>query len=188
MNDQTAARGAPGRPIELRLDPAPAKKELDEILAKTLLEDGEPLMIFQILAHNPRLLRRFNSLGGLFRISEITDLRSREVIILRMAVLADCPFEFDQHQHVAAEAGMSEPVIRALRYGETDVLDESDRLLVQLTDDIYDFDCVQDATWDSLAQRWTPPELLELVVTAAFFRLAAVVVNSIGIRPDWPSR
>ena len=38
--------------------------ELRETLAGTLTLDGRPLNIFGVLGHHPKLLKRFNLLGG----------------------------------------------------------------------------------------------------------------------------
>ena len=44
-------------------DPTP---EVKELLDKTKIRQGPVLNVFATLAHHPRLLKRFNVLGGLF--------------------------------------------------------------------------------------------------------------------------
>ena len=51
------------------VDPSP---EVDELLDKTKVRQGPPLNIFATMAHHPRLLKRFNVLGGLFLLAGYT--------------------------------------------------------------------------------------------------------------------
>ena len=156
-----------------------------EILANTIHDsDGEPLPIFQLLAHNPLLLRRFNSLGALMRTSTVTGLRHREVIVLRIAYRADCPFEYNEHIDLASGAGVPDDTIRWLQdqpSGAEPGLE--DRLLRAIADEVFDDDCVSDETWQAARQVWDYGQLIELVMSAGFFRMTAAVINSIGLRP-----
>jgi 4-carboxymuconolactone decarboxylase len=156
-----------------------------EVLADTVHGgDGEPLPIFQLLAHNEPLLRRFNSLGALMRNSAVTELRHREVIVLRIAYRADCPFEYDQHIDMARDAGVTEDTIRRLRDQTTeDELSRDDRLLLAIADEVFEDDCVSDGTWEAARQLWNNAQLIELVMSAGFFRMAAAAINSVGLRP-----
>jgi alkylhydroperoxidase family enzyme len=147
-------------------------------------QDGAPLVLFQILAHHEELLRKFNSLGALFRTSKVTTLGEREVIILRIAHLADCPFEFEQHKPLAEAAGLSACVIAAARGGWREGLDAKEVLLLDVAEEMYRWDSVTETTWGSLAVEWTAEQVIELITTAAFFRMAASIINAIGLRPQ----
>jgi alkylhydroperoxidase family enzyme len=130
------------------------------------------------------LLRKFNSMGAVFRLSTVTTLRDREILILRTAHLADCPFEFEQHRPLAEEAGLSPVVIAAAGDDGRQHLEGNDVLLLDLADEIYHWDSISETTWDRLTMSWTPAQVIELIMTAAFFRMAATVINAIGLRPD----
>lgn len=184
------AEGKPSlRPTAERLPRVEhADASVHEVLANTMHGgDGQPLPIFQLLAHNGPLLRRFNSLGALMRSSVVTELRHREVIVLRIAYRADCPFEYDQHIDVARDAGVTEETIRRLRDQATeDELSLDDRLLLAIADEVFEDDCVSDETWEAASQLWDHAQLVELVMSAGFFRMAAAAINSVGLRPrEW---
>jgi 4-carboxymuconolactone decarboxylase len=157
-----------------------------ETLANTMHDsNGEPLPIFQLLAHNEPLLRRFNSLGALMRTSTVTDLRHREVIVLRVAYRTDCPFEYNQHIGVAREVGVSEGTIRrATGQSSSSEASIEDSVLLAIADEILDDDCVSARTWEAARQLWDHAQLIELVMCAGFFRMTAAVINSIGLRPQ----
>ena len=44
-------------------------------------------------------------------------------------------------------------------------------LLIQLCDDLYETDSVSDKLWARLAGKWPRDQLLELIVTAGWYRL-----------------
>jgi 4-carboxymuconolactone decarboxylase len=172
------------RPTALRISPvANQSGPVADALSKTALgPDGQPLAIFGVLANHLGVLRKFNSFGALLRHSEITELSDRELLVLRVAARTDCTFEFDQHAEIARNAGLSEPAIAAAR-GGTQEIDPRQLLLLQIADEIIDDDAVADATWHAAAGRWSEEQLIELVATVAFFRMAAVLLNTLGVRP-----
>jgi AhpD family alkylhydroperoxidase len=178
---------APGtRPVTPRL-PAHSGEGLSETLARTAFgDDGRPLPIFGLLAHHEPLLRRFNALGGLLRTSPVTDPAHRELIVLRIAWRTDCPFEFDQHAELARAAGVSDELVAATR-AEGRPVEPTAELLVTLADEVFEHDSITEETWRRLASAWEPAQVLELLMAAAFFRMAATVINAVGLRPraEW---
>jgi hypothetical protein len=58
-----------------------------------------------------------------------------------------------------------------------------------LADELCDAAAVSDALWAALAEHWTPPQLLELIVLAGWYRLLAGVINGAGVvREAWAAR
>jgi AhpD family alkylhydroperoxidase len=173
------------RPVELRIRPvSDSAGSLTDALSKTVLDElGRPLPIFALLAHHEQLLRRFNGFGALLRTSPVNDPAHRELIVLRVAWRTDCPFEFDQHLPLAVAAGVSARSIAAAIGAEEGPENPVDRLLLVLTDEILDQDSVTDQTWSEANDTWAPAQLIELVMTAGFFRMAAAFINSTGLRP-----
>ena len=173
-------------------EPAP---EVAEILDGAAVRGpGEsPLNIFATLAHTPRMLRRFNQLGGslLFRAS-IPD-REREIVILRVGWRARSVYEFGQHTVIGRRAGLTDAEIEALASDSVpEGWSEDDGLLVALADEICLNDCVSDETWAGLAQRWDSGQMVELLVLAGFYRLVSGFLNSAGVAldpgvPGWPA-
>jgi 4-carboxymuconolactone decarboxylase len=172
------------RPTAPRLVPVTeAAGSLGETLAKTALDDaGRPLAIFGALAHHEQVLGRFNSFGALLRHSSVTALADRELLVLRVAYRTDCTFEFDQHEPLARAAGLAADAIEAARSEHPLHPDPRWVVLLRFADEIVDDDSVSDATWASASQRWGPEQLIELVATVTFFRMAAGLINTLGIR------
>ncbi len=185
------------RPTASRLTPvdmANAEGELAEILGSALTHDGTPLNIFGVLGLHPKLLKRFNLLGGFILNKGLLPERERELVILRVGANAQAEYEFGQHTVIGLRCGLTEDEITALT-GDPSAhpWSDDDLALIALADDLHADDCVRDATWSSLAARWTDAELVELLIVAGFYRLVSGFLNSAGVQlddgiPGWPDR
>lgn len=187
-------RADPPRPTAPRIEPlADPGPELSELLGKTMLgPDGRPINIFGTLAHHPRLLKRFNVLGGFFLNTGLLPAREREIVILRVGHRCGAVYEFGQHTVIGRRVGISDEEISALtRPPEAHTWSPDDLALIALADDLCAEDCVSDATWAALRPRWSDAELLELVMVAGMYRMVSGFLNSLGVQldrgiPGWP--
>ena len=174
------------RPTQPRIEPITEfDGELEEILATALTHDGKPLNIFGTLGHHPKLLKRFNLLGGFILNKGLLPPRERELVILRVGANARAEYEFGQHTVIGLECGLTQNEIEAI-VGEPDAYgwSDADRALIALADDLHTDDCVSDDTWAQLAATWNEAELVELLVVAGFYRLVSGFLNSTGVRLD----
>lgn len=159
--------------------------ELAEILAGSLTRDGEPLNIFGVLGRHPKLLKRFNLLGGFLLNKGLVPEREREIVILRVGWNARAVYEFGQHTLIGRRCGLTDDEIVALTKDPADhPWSDDDRALVALADDLCRDDCVSDDTWAALTPRWSEAELVELLVVAGFYRLVSGFLNSAGVQLD----
>lgn len=166
--------------------------ELREVLAKTALIDGEPINIFRTMAHHPKLLKRFNLLGGSFLAHGVLPAREREIVILRVGWRCGSVYEFGQHTVMGRHAGLTDEEIALL--GSTRAAggwSEDDQALIALADELCDDDCVSDITWAALRARWDDAALVELVALAGFYRMVSGFLNTMGVQlddgiPGWP--
>jgi alkylhydroperoxidase family enzyme len=167
--------------------------ELAELLAKTAIGDGEALNIFRTLAHQPKLLKRFNLLGGAFLAHGVLPAREREIVILRVGWNCRSVYEFGQHTLIGRDAGLTDDEIAALattRAGGS--WNADDEALIALADEICGDDCAGDATFDALRRRWNDAELVELVALVGFYRMVSGFLNTMGVQPEdglpgWPA-
>ena len=177
------------RPSQPRLEPidldAVVDDELRATLSTALTVDGRPLNIFGVLAHHPKLLKRFNLLGGFILNKGLLPERERELVILRVGWNSRAVYEFGQHTVIGKRCGLTDDEITALtRSPHEHDWSADDRALIALADDLADDDCVSDGTWTALALRWSDAELVELLVVAGFYRLVSGFLNSAGVQLD----
>ena len=153
---------------------------------------GTPLNIFGTIAHHPRLLKRFMNFAGLFLNKGLLPAREREIVILRVGWNCQSVYEFGQHTLIGARAGLSMTEIEALTKDlQHHAWSDSDRALVQMSDELCADDCVASSTWDSLQAYWNEAELVELVMVAGMYRLVSGFLNTMGVEldadtPGWP--
>lgn len=182
------------RPQTPRIAPlAEPGPELDELLGKTMLApNGRPINIFGTLAHHPKLLKRFNVLGGFFLNTGLLPAREREVVILRVGHNCRAVYEFGQHTVIGRRVGLTDEEISALtKAPSAHAWSADDVALIALADDLCADDCVSDATWAALRGRWSDAEMLELVMVAGMYRMVSGFLNSLGVQldegvPGWP--
>lgn len=174
------------RPTEPRIQPiAEPDAELREILSTALTHEGRPLNIFGTLGKHPRLLKRFNLMGGFILNKGLVPPRERELVILRVGANARAEYEFGQHTVIGRQNGLSDDEIEALTRAPSEFAwSDDDRNLIALADELHRDDCVSDDTWTALAERWSDAELVELLVVAGFYRLVSGFLNSTGVQLD----
>lgn len=174
------------RPTEPRIEPLTEfDGELAEIMATALTHDGQPLNIFGTLGKHPKLLKRFNLLGGFLLNKGMLPARERELVILRVGANARAEYEFGQHTVIGRDCGLTDDEIAALtRAPDRHDWSADDLALIALADELHADDCVTDATWSDLARQWDDAQLVELLVVAGFYRLVSGFLNSTGVQLD----
>jgi len=192
MTQQRSRPDAPRIPLLGGFEP---ESEVGQILDGALTIDGDPLNIFRALAHHPKLFKRFNLMGGFLLNKGLLPEREREIVILRVGWNAQAVYEFGQHTVIGKRCGLTDQEIAALASDNpsaTQNWSAEDLDLISLADELCADDCVSDATFARLAQRWNEAELVELVVCAGFYRLVSGFLNTMGIPlddsvPGWPN-
>ena len=177
------------RPTEPRIEPIDIDEvtddELRTTLAGALTLDGRPLNIFGVLGQHPKLLKRFNLLGGFLLNKGLIPERERELVILRVGWNAQAVYEFGQHTVIGKRCGLTDEEIAALTRSPHDhAWGAEDLALIALADDLAADDCVGNGTWLALTTRLSEAELVELLVLAGFYRLVSGFLNSAGVQLD----
>jgi 4-carboxymuconolactone decarboxylase len=169
-------------------DPDP---ETADILSKTLVGEGPPLNVFTTLARHPRLLKRFNVLGGFFLTRGSLPARDREIVILRSAWRSGSEYEFGQHVLIGRQAGLTDDEIRALAT-ESGEWPAHEAALVAVADEVDRDAAVSDATWEALQTAYDEAQMIEVILLAGFYRMLAALLNTVGVErddgvPGWPA-
>jgi alkylhydroperoxidase family enzyme len=150
-----------------------------------LLGDTRPLNIFLTLAKNEELFTSFLSLGSYLLSRKGTiPRREREIVILRVGWRCRSDYEFGQHTLIGKHVGLTDDEIVRLATDGVDGWSAEDASLVAMSDELCRDDIVSDATWARLAERWSEPQLIELVVLAGFYRLVSGFLRSVGVQRE----
>lgn len=154
--------------------------------------DREPLKLFRVLAVHAELASRMGVLGALILGKPGVDPREREIVIHRMTARCGAEYEWGVHAVVfAAAVGLSDRQLAATARGDADdpVWSNRDSLLVRLADELHDGVELSDGLWRELERHWTQPQLLELIVTAGWYRVISQIARSTRIDAEpWAAR
>jgi alkylhydroperoxidase family enzyme len=152
---------------------------------------GRPLNIFLTLAKNPPLFDVFTKFGSHLLFKGEVPAREREIVILRVGWQSQSEYEFGQHTVIGKQAGLTDDEVTRLARAGTKGWSDADAALVRLADELCVDNVVSDDTWHALAETWSEPQLLELLMLAGYYRLVSGVLNSAGVSlepatPGWP--
>ena len=178
-------RSRPGRLSVARLDPVLPEDRTPEQHA--LLDPGgtgQPAInLFATLVRFPDLYQARAAQSTYIRTASTLSGRVREMLILRMGWLCESEYEWAQHCPIARREGLSIDQIRNITLGSSAAgWSELDSALLCATDELFRDDTISDAAWTTLAGSYTEPELIDVVITVAGYRLVSVVLNSIGVQ------
>jgi alkylhydroperoxidase family enzyme len=109
----------------------------------------------------------------------------RELLVLRLAVLRRCEYEWAQHVVLADTAGISPQEIGWIVEGpDSPEWGELDRSLLRAADELVAEAEVSDVTWAALAQHLTEHQLMDLVFTVGAYEALAMAFRSFRVEPD----
>src|SRR5437588_7076401 len=164
------------------LDP-PYEPDTELLLSKWMgRSDQEPLKLFRTLAVHDELASRMRPLGAGILGHPRLDPRERELLILRTCARAGAEYEWGVHAVVfGAAVGLSDQQIAATANGGARDAEwsELDAQLIAAADALYDTNTIPDELWSQLAARFEQDQLLEVIITAGWYRLISYLINAL---------
>lgn len=142
-----------------------------------------PLVLFQALACDERLFRRF--MGGALLDRGHLSLRQREIVIDR--VTARCGSEYEWGVHVALfgdKVKLTAPQISSLVHGGASDpcwTTDDERLLIRLCDQLHESCDLSDALWKEASQCFSHGAMMEILMLASLYRMVAYLTNGLRI-------
>ena len=79
--------------------------------------NGRVFNIFKVLAHHPKLVKRWTPFAGHILGKQTLPFRDRELLILRIGWLNQAEYEFAQHELIAKRGGVSDADVERLKEG-----------------------------------------------------------------------
>jgi AhpD family alkylhydroperoxidase len=164
-------------------------EQAPERLREAFAQLPAKLNVFRMMAHAAALFPHWARLGGAILGRSKLSSRLRELVILRVARLSRCDYEWTQHVPIAMACGITDDQIAALREGRDDApgFDDADRLVLRATDEAIRDVRLPDATFAAVAKRFSHQEIVELLMTVGFYRGLAMVLESTGVDLDPPA-
>ena len=175
------------------LDP-PYQPEIEAALRKWMPpgSEAEPLKLFRTLNIHEDLASRMRPLGAGILGHGRVEPREREIVIHRTCARTGAEYEWGVHVVAYGKPlGLSDEQIAATVHGQADDTAWSDReaLLIRLADELHEHCTIAPPLWAELTEHFTDDLLLELIITAGWYRLLSNVINAAAIELEpWAAR
>src|SRR5438093_3035975 len=154
---------------------------------REVLENAPPLNIFRMLANAETAFRPWMRWGGVLLGELALDPLLRELAILRVSRLTPhADYEWVQHVPIAKAVGATDEQVAALERDEpeADCFSGDQRLVLRFTGEVVRDVRASDETFEELAQRLSPREIVELVMVIGQYMLVARVAATADIAVD----
>jgi alkylhydroperoxidase family enzyme len=166
------------------VEPEEASEEVQKLLARLA-----PLRIYRMVAHAETAFRGFLRLGNAILARQKLTPRLRELAILRIASLSRANYEWVQHVAIARGAGVREEQIEALERGDVtgSFFDEEEQAVLRLTTELTAQARASDETFQEVAGRFSPREIVELVLAIGYYMMVARLLETTAVDLDPPA-
>ena len=162
--------------------PQDASPEVAEALRR-----APQLNVFALMANASSAFRPWLSWGSALLTNLQLDPVLRELSILRVAALSPGgQYEWDQHEAIARAVGATDEQIAAVRPVQPGPLDGDAQVVVRFTDEIVRDAVPSDATYEALAARLSPREIVELLQVIGQYMMLARIIATARIDADGP--
>jgi 4-carboxymuconolactone decarboxylase len=163
-----------------------SRPELAPLEARIVAERGRISPLYQVLLHSPPVAHGWEQMLSAVRNRNSLPAGLRELIILRVAVLNDAPYEFEAHVPHALAAGVPQATVDAMRQlplppdlrlspGERAALDYADAMTRTIA--------VPDALFARVQQHFDGQALVDLTATIAAYNRVSRFLEALKIGP-----
>ena len=157
--------------------PLPTDDELS-LLRTLALKADKNLNVSRMIAGTDDMM-----VGAVAMVRAVFDAKHipaqvRELIILRTAMLLDCPYEWQQNVQMAKNAGCTQAQIDAVAAdGAVDSLGEEVNLVMSATDELTKTGTLSDGVLQQLLDRYQPTLTRKMILTISWFNLLSRFLN-----------
>lgn len=189
MSDQSSGNRRHTKVSRLPALSEPLDPEVAAYFARLDARGNSVLNLHLATAHAPKITTAKGPLAMALRNDCESPRLHRELAIVRVGQLMDCPYELDHHLPLLLECGFTEAQATALDSWRSNqslfderciaVLGYIDAMAANKGD-------VDDATFAALARVFNPREIVEIAYNAAIYFANALVIKSLRIEIDAP--
>jgi 4-carboxymuconolactone decarboxylase len=167
--------------------PPPDKKdaERDAAFAEIAATRGFVSNAFRGLAHAPRGMRRYADVGRYVKYETDLPERLRELSILCAA--RGVAYAWAHHSALALQAGIPQAALDDIDAGRAPAaLDAPERAIVAFIAEMFRPESVSDATFAELAKHFTPRQVTDIAMSAAYYKAFGAMAMSLGVQIESP--
>ncbi len=193
MSSQPTPAHPTGDPVpavsrRLPLRPPPYEPAVEQVINKGSFTGLSPRNLRMVLAHHPALAASFQAMAQVILFKCEVPARQREIAIIRTGALTRSEYEWGMHVSIFGEpCGLDAGQIDELtlctdwRSLSADRWTPAERLIVRIVDELHHHATISDATWAQMDVLWPRPQIIELILAASFYHMAAFFLNSMAV-------
>jgi 4-carboxymuconolactone decarboxylase len=171
----------------MRLPPLPADQwdetvdtALKGMLPKWRRNPENAGTILATLVRHPALTQAYLGFNVYILFNSTLPARLRELMILRIATLANCDYEAHHHIELGKQAGLTPEEISAAARGEG--LNNFDSVALRSVDELNQNSRISDETWAELSDHLDEKQRMDLVFTVGSYRMLAMAINTFDVQ------
>ncbi|MBB5987122.1 carboxymuconolactone decarboxylase family protein [Sphingobium lignivorans] len=167
-----------------RILPAPPAADAEGMAAEAQIRAsrGRISALYGILLHSRPVAAGWEALLTAIRQKTGIAPALRELIILRIAVLNEAPYEFEQHVPHAQAAGLSSEKIAACRDGDRAPFDPIEALVLDYTDSMTRQIQVPAPLFERVSAVFDAQGIVELTATIAAYNMVSRFLEALHVR------
>ena len=148
----------------------------------------EVLNLYQVLGNQPNALEAFLGMSRYIRDDSSLRPEMREIAILATAKALDQGYEVAHHRGAALRAGIARGKIDSILAGASGDLEPVERAVVAYALQVALERSVDDATFAELKSYLSDAEIVDLVLTVAWYHLCAAVLGPLRVELEAEER
>lgn len=144
-----------------------------------------PPNLFLTLGRHRKLFRGWLRFASRLMPGGTLPRRETELVILRVAHLRDCAYEFDHHVHLGRRSGVTaDDVARVLEGPGALGWSPREHAILAVVDALHHDGDVDDQTWAAMRTHLDERGAIELCLLAGHYEMLATTIAALRIEPD----
>ena len=161
-------------------------QELQYVWDRNATGDSVP-NIFRAMANNAPLWRSYLRLGNGLWTQCGLDIATRELVILRTAILHHSIYEWHQHVRIGRQAGLSDERIVALHHWrQSELFSEAERAILGYVDAVAASDHPSDEAHQTLSAHFDPSTIVGINLLTGFYGMTAKFLGAMEVQTEEP--
>jgi AhpD family alkylhydroperoxidase len=137
------------------------------------------------MGRQPKLFRGWLRFAGRLMPGGKLPRRDTELVILRVACLRDCDYEFTHHVRLGKRAGVTAEDIVRVRIGSAAIgWTPRERAMLHAVELLHTDHDLDDDAWTDLRSYLSEPETVEFVLLAGHYEMLATFIGTLRIQTD----
>jgi AhpD family alkylhydroperoxidase len=145
-----------------------------------------PPALFATLGRHRRLFRPWLRFASRLMPGGKLPRRDAELVILRVASLCDCAYEWGHHERIALRFGLTPADVERVRDGaEGEGWSTRQTAILAAVDELHATRTLADGSWQALRDAGLDQtELIELPMLVGHYEMLAMTLNALAVQPD----